>query len=267
VLYIEKNSIEFMTVLEIKDLHVSREGKEILKGVNLKTGPGQVHAIMGPNGSGKSTLAYTLLGHPKYEVTKGDILLDGESILKLKADQRAKKGLFLGFQYPTEVSGVGYSHFLRTSYNALSKALQGEDREVFITVREFQKYLKDNLKKVGLSEEFLARYLNEGFSGGEKKRSEVLQMAVLKPTISILDEPDSGLDIDAVQSVAKAISEVSTKDATVILITHYARILKFLKKLDFVHVFANGKILKSGDASLADELEKRGYDWIVKGQS
>ena len=256
-----------MTVLEIKDLHVSREGKEILKGVNLKTGPGQVHAIMGPNGSGKSTLAYTLLGHPKYEVTKGDILLDGESILKLKADQRAKKGLFLGFQYPTEVSGVGYSHFLRTSYNALSKALQGEDREVFITVREFQKYLKDNLKQVGLSDEFLARYLNEGFSGGEKKRSEVLQMAVLKPTISILDEPDSGLDIDAVQSVAKAISEVSTKDATVIIITHYARILKFLKKLDFVHVFANGKILKSGDASLADELEKKGYDWIVKGQS
>ena len=256
-----------MTVLEIKDLHVSREGKEILKGVNLKTGPGQVHAIMGPNGSGKSTLAYTLLGHPKYEVTKGDILLDGESILKLKADQRAKKGLFLGFQYPTEVSGVGYSHFLRTSYNALSKALQGEDREVFITVREFQKYLKDNLKQVGLSDEFLSRYLNEGFSGGEKKRSEVLQMAVLKPTISILDEPDSGLDIDAVQSVAKAISEVSTKDATVIIITHYARILKFLKKLDFVHVFANGKILKTGDASLADELEKKGYDWIVKGQS
>ncbi len=267
MLYIEKNSNEFMTVLEIKDLHVSREGKEILKGVNLKTGPGQVHAIMGPNGSGKSTLAYTLLGHPKYEVTKGDILLDGESILKLKADQRAKKGLFLGFQYPTEVSGVGYSHFLRTSYNALSKALQGEDREVFITVREFQKYLKDNLKQVGLSDEFLSRYLNEGFSGGEKKRSEVLQMAVLKPTISILDEPDSGLDIDAVQSVAKAISEVSTKDATVIIITHYARILKFLKKLDFVHVFANGKILKTGDASLADELEKKGYDWIVKGQS
>ena len=256
-----------MTVLEIKDLHVTREGKEILKGVNLKTGPGQVHAIMGPNGSGKSTLAYTLLGHPKYEVTKGDILLDGESILKLKADQRAKKGLFLGFQYPTEVSGVGYSHFLRTSYNALSKALQGKDREVFITVREFQKYLKDNLKQVGLSDEFLSRYLNEGFSGGEKKRSEVLQMAVLKPTISILDEPDSGLDIDAVQSVAKAISDVSTKDATVILITHYARILRFLKKLDFVHVFANGKILKSGDASLAEELEKRGYDWIVKGQS
>lgn len=256
-----------MTVLEIKDLHVTIGGKEILKGVNLKTGPDEVHAIMGPNGSGKSTLAYTLLGHPKYQVTKGDILFDGKSILDLKADERAKNGLFLGFQYPTEVSGVGYSHFLRTSYNALSKALQGDNREVFITVREFQKYLKHNLKQVGLPDEFLTRYLNEGFSGGEKKRSEVLQMAVLKPKISILDEPDSGLDIDAVQSVAKAISEVSTKDATVILITHYARILRFLKKLDFVHVFANGKILKTGDASLADELEKKGYDWIVKGQS
>ena len=255
-----------MVVLEIKDLHVKRDGKEILKGVNLKTGPGEVHAIMGPNGSGKSTLAYTLLGHPKYQVTQGDILLDGESILDLKAHERAKKGLFLGFQYPTEVSGVGFSHFLRTSYNALSKALHGEDREVFITVREFQKYLKGNLKQVGLPDEFLSRYLNEGFSGGEKKRSEVLQMAVLKPKISILDEPDSGLDIDAVQSVAQAISEVSTKDATVIIITHYARILKFLKKLDFVHVFANGKVIKTGDASLADELEKKGYDWVVQKQ-
>ena len=253
-----------MAVLEIKDLHVAINGKEILKGVNLKTGPGEVHAIMGPNGSGKSTLAYTLLGHPKYKVTSGDILLDGESILKLTADKRAKKGLFLGFQYPTEVSGVGFSHFLRTSYNALSKALQGEDREVFITVREFQKYLKDNLQQVGLKDEFLSRYLNEGFSGGEKKRSEVLQMAVLKPKISILDEPDSGLDIDAVQFVAQAISEVSTKDATVILITHYARILKFLKKLDYVHVFALGKVVKSGDASLADELEKKGYEWVLQ---
>ncbi|MEK6972029.1 MAG: Fe-S cluster assembly ATPase SufC [Thermoproteota archaeon] len=255
-----------MTTLEIKDLHVQREGKLILKGVNLKTGPGEVHAIMGPNGSGKSTLAYTLLAHPKYEVTKGDILLDGQSILDLSTDERAKRGLFLGFQYPTEVSGVGYSHFLRTAYNALSKSLQGGNREVFITVREFQKYLKDNLHKVGLQDDFLTRYLNEGFSGGEKKRSEVLQMAVLKPTISILDEPDSGLDIDAVQSVAKAISEVSDKDSTIIVITHYARILNFLKKLDYVHVFAQGKILKSGDASLANELELKGYDWILESQ-
>ena len=253
-----------MAVLEIRDLHVAIDGKEILKGVNLKTGPGEVHAIMGPNGSGKSTLSYTLLAHPKYEVTKGDILLDGESILDLTADERAKKGLFLAFQYPTEVSGVGFSHFLRTAYNSLSKAMEGDDREVFITVREFQKYLKENLEKVGLREEFLSRYLNEGFSGGEKKRAEVLQMAVLKPKISILDEPDSGLDIDAVQSVAQAISKVSTKDATVIIITHYARILKFLDKLDYVHVFAQGKVLETGDASLADKLEAEGYEWALE---
>ena len=229
-----------MAVLEIKDLHVTRDGKEILKGVNLKTGPGEVHAIMGPNGSGKSTLAYTILGHPKYEVTKGDILLDGQSVLSLSAYERAKKGLFLAFQYPTEVSGVGYSHFLRTAYNALSKSLGDQNREVFLTVREFQNYLKRNLDQVGLKQDFLSRYLNEGFSGGEKKRSEVLQMAVLQPKISILDEPDSGLDIDAVQAVAKAISQVSRKDATVIVITHYVRILKFLDKLDFVHVMAQG---------------------------
>lgn len=252
-----------MPTLEIKDLHVTRDGKEILKGVNLKTGPGEVHAIMGPNGSGKSTLAYTMLGHPKYQVTKGDILLDGESILKLKTDERAKKGLFLGFQYPTEVSGVGFSHFLRTSYNALSKALQDEDREVFITVREFQKYLKKNINDVGLDDVFLSRYLNEGFSGGEKKRSEVLQMTVFKPKVSILDEPDSGLDIDSVQAVAKAISKTFDKNTTTILITHYARILNYLDKLDFVHVFAKGKILKSGDSSLAGELEEKGYDWVV----
>jgi Fe-S cluster assembly ATP-binding protein len=252
-----------MAVLEIVDLHVQREGKPILKGVNLKTGPGEVHAIMGPNGSGKSTLAYTLLGHPKYEVTQGKIIFDGEDITEASTDERAKKGLFLGFQYPTEVSGVGYSHFLRTSYNALSKSLQSSNREVFITVREFQNYLKKNLQTVGLRDDFLGRYLNEGFSGGEKKRSEVLQMAVLKPKVSILDEPDSGLDIDAVQAVAKAISDVSTPDATIIVITHYARILKFLKKLDYVHVFAQGKVLKSGDAHLADELEQKGYDWIV----
>ena len=255
-----------MSVLEISDLRVSRDGKEILKGVNLRTGPGEVHAIMGPNGSGKSTLAYTLLAHPKYEVTGGDISLDGESILGLTADERARRGLFLGFQYPTEVSGVGFSHFLRTSYNSLSKALQGQDREVFITVREFQKYLKDNLRQVGLKDEFLSRYLNEGFSGGEKKRSEVLQMAVLRPRISILDEPDSGLDVDSVQAVARAISEVSGKDSTTIVITHYARILKFLNQLDQVHVFAGGRILKSGGPALADELDERGYDWVLAGE-
>lgn len=251
-----------MAVLEIKDLHVSRDGKEILKGVNLKTGPGEIHAIMGPNGSGKSTLAYTLLAHPKYQVTKGDILLDGQSILNLKTDERAKKGFYLAFQYPTEVSGVGYSHFLRIAYNALSKSLGSDKREVFLTVREFQNYLKKNLDSVGLKHDFLSRYLNEGFSGGEKKRSEVLQMAVLQPVISILDEPDSGLDIDAVQSVAKAISLTARPDATIILITHYARILKFLSRLDFVHVLADGKVIKEGPKELADELEQKGYGWL-----
>jgi len=252
-----------MAILEIKNLHVERDGKKILNGVNLKTSNGEIHAIMGPNGSGKSTLAYTLLAHPKYKVTNGDILLDSKSILGLTTDERAKMGLFLGFQYPTEVSGVGFSHFLRTAYNALSKSLQKSGREVFITVREFQKYLKSNLQAVGLPDEFLSRYLNEGFSGGEKKRSEVLQMAVLKPKITILDEPDSGLDIDAVQAVAKAISDLSEKKSTTIIITHYARILNFLKKLDYVHVLVNGKIRKRGTASLASELEKKGYEWVL----
>ncbi len=254
-------------MLKINNLNANVENKSILKGFSLNINPGEVHAIMGPNGSGKSTLAYTLLGHPKYQVTKGDILLGGESILKLKTDERAKKGLFLGFQYPTEVSGVGFSHFLRTSYNALSKALQDNDREVFITVREFQKYLKQNINDVGLKDAFLSRYLNEGFSGGEKKRSEVLQMTVLKPKVSILDEPDSGLDIDSVQAVAKAISKTFDKNTTTILITHYARILNYLDKLDFVHVFAQGKVLKSGDSSLAGELEEKGYDWVLEKKS
>ena len=254
-------------MLKITNLHASVEDTSILNGLNLEVKAGETHAIMGPNGSGKSTLSYTLLAHPKYEVTSGDIILDGESILDLTADERAKKGLFLGFQYPTEVSGVGFSHFLRTSYNALSKALKGEEREVFITVREFQNYLKENINAVGLKDEFLSRYLNEGFSGGEKKRSEVLQMTVLKPRISILDEPDSGLDIDSVQAVAKAISNTFDKNTTTIMITHYARILNYLDKLDYVHVFAQGKILKSGDSSLAGELEEKGYDWVVGKKS
>ena len=194
-----------MTFLEVKDLRVSIDGKEILSGLNLKVEKGEVHAIMGPNGSGKSTLANAILGHPKYSIQSGDILVKGESILKMPTDQRAKKGLFLGFQYPTEISGVGYSHFLRNAYNTLNKSLgEEQNREVFLTVREFQEYVKKNLDAVGLDPSFLGRYLNEGFSGGEKKRSEVMQMLVLKPNIAILDEPDSGLDIDSVKSVAEA---------------------------------------------------------------
>ncbi|MDQ3902604.1 MAG: Fe-S cluster assembly ATPase SufC, partial [Thermoproteota archaeon] len=185
-----------MTFLEVRDLHANIDGKEILTGLNINIDKNEVHAIMGPNGSGKSTFANVLLGHPKYTITSGDILVGRQSILDLSTDERSKKGLFLGFQYPIEISGVGYSHFLRNAYNTLSKSLDKdqENREVFLTVREFHEYVKKNLDYVGLDPSFLGRYLNEGFSGGEKKRSEVMQMLVLKPNIAILDEPDSGLD-------------------------------------------------------------------------
>lgn len=252
-----------MTFLEIKDLHISIDGKQILTGLNLGLDKGEVHAIMGPNGSGKSTLANAIMGHPKYSIDSGDILVKGESILNLSTDLRARKGLFLGFQYPTEIPGVGYSHFLRNAYNTLNKSL-GEDqnREVFITVREFHEYVKKNLDAVGLDPSFLSRYLNEGFSGGEKKRSEVMQMLVLKPNIAILDEPDSGLDIDSVKSVAEAINQLIDTGAGVLVITHYARILRYLKKLDHVHVVARGKVIKSGGKELSEELEAKGYTWL-----
>jgi Fe-S cluster assembly ATP-binding protein len=254
-----------MAYLEVKDLHVSIDGKEILSGLNLSVEKGEVHAIMGPNGSGKSTLANAVMGHPKYSIGSGDIQLKGESILKMPTDQRARKGIFLGFQYPTEISGVGYSHFLRNAYNTLNKSpdiSEQKNREVFLTVREFQEYLKKNLGAVGLDQSFLGRYLNEGFSGGEKKRSEVMQMLVLKPNIAILDEPDSGLDIDAVKAVAEAINKLIETGAGVIVITHYARILRYLNKLDHVHVVAKGKIIKSGGKELSEELEAKGYGWL-----
>ncbi len=252
-----------MTFLEIKDLHISIDGKQILTGLNLGLDKGEVHAIMGPNGSGKSTLANAIMGHPKYSIDSGDILVKGESILNLSTDLRARKGLFLGFQYPTEIPGVGYSHFLRNAYNTLNKSLgEEQNREVFITVREFHEYVKKNLDKVGLNPSFLSRYLNEGFSGGEKKRSEVMQMLVLKPNIAILDEPDSGLDIDSVKSVAEAINQLIDTGAGVLVITHYARILRYLKKLDHVHVVARGKVIKSGGKELSEELEAKGYTWL-----
>ncbi|HZC47946.1 MAG TPA: Fe-S cluster assembly ATPase SufC [Nitrososphaeraceae archaeon] len=253
-----------MAFLEIKGLHASIEGKEILTGLSLNIDKGEVHAIMGPNGSGKSTLANVLLGHPKYNVTSGEVLVQGQGILDLATDERAKKGLFLGFQYPTEISGVGYSHFLRNAYNTLSKSLREEqkNREVFLTVKEFHEYVKKNLDSVGLDPSFLGRYLNEGFSGGEKKRSEVMQMLVLKPNIAILDEPDSGLDIDSVKSVAEAINKLIALGAGVVVITHYARILRYLTKLDKVHVMAKGKIIKSGGRELSEELETKGYVWL-----
>lgn len=252
-----------MTFLEIKDLHISIDGKQILTGLNLGLDKGEVHAIMGPNGSGKSTLANAIMGHPKYSIDSGDILVKGESILSLSTDLRARKGLFLGFQYPTEIPGVGYSHFLRNAYNTLNKSLgEEQNREVFITVREFHEYVKKNLDAVGLDPSFLSRYLNEGFSGGEKKRSEVMQMLVLKPNIAILDEPDSGLDIDSVKSVAEAINQLIDTGAGVLVITHYARILRYLKKLDHVHVVARGKVIKSGGKELSEELEAKGYTWL-----
>lgn len=253
-----------MSFLTIKDLNVNIEDKKILNGVNLDVNKGEVHAIMGLNGSGKSTLANVLLGHPRYSITSGDILVNNESIIPLKTDERARKGLFLGFQYPTEVSGVGYSHFLRNAYNLLSKSLTAEqkDREVFITVKEFHEYLKRNLDNVGLDPSFLSRYLNEGFSGGEKKRSEVMQMLVLRPNLAILDEPDSGLDIDAVKSVAEAINKLIETGAGVIVITHYARILRFLNKLDKVHVMSKGKIIRTAGKELSEELESKGYAWL-----
>ena len=250
--------------LEIHNLSANISGKEILNDLCLEIDRGQVHAIMGPNGSGKSTLANVIMGHPKYSVTSGRILVDGENILELSTEERAKKGLFLGFQYPTEIPGVGYSHFLRNAYNILNKSLSGkqENREVFLTVKEFHEYLKKNLDNVGLQSTFLSRYLNEGFSGGEKKRSEVMQMLVLKPMIAILDEPDSGLDIDAIQAVAEAINILISTGAGILIITHYARILRYLSKLDQVHVMSKGQIIKSGGKELSEELEVEGYGWI-----
>ena len=254
----------FVVFLQIHDLSANINGKEILNELCFELDRGQVHAIMGPNGSGKSTLANVIMGHPKYTVTSGSILVDGENILDMSTEERAKRGLFLGFQYPTEIPGVGYSHFLRNAYNILNKSLSGKqkDREVFLTVKEFHEYLKKNLDSVGLQSTFLSRYLNEGFSGGEKKRSEVMQMLVLKPLIAILDEPDSGLDIDAIQAVAEAINILISTGAGVLIITHYARILRYLSKLDKVHVMSKGQIIKSGGKELSEELEVKGYGWI-----
>lgn len=245
--------------LKIEGLHVSIGDKEILRGVDLDVRQGEVHAIMGPNGSGKSTLAYAVMGHPKYQVTSGRILLNEQDILKLPTNERAKKGLFLGFQYPLEVPGVKFTTFMRNAYNALHA--NGKP----LAVPEFHKLLKSNAALVKVDESFIKRPLNEGFSGGEKKRSEVLQMAVLNPKIAILDEPDSGLDIDALKSVAAAIKEVASRGVGVLVITHYQRILDYLRP-DVVHVMIDGRIVRSGGVELVNELEKSGYSWI-KGEA
>ena len=249
--------------LEVVDLWVKVEGREILRGVNLKVREGEIHAVMGPNGSGKSTLASVIMGHPRYEVTKGDILIDGESILELSPDQRAKKGLFLAFQYPVEISGVTVANFLRRAYLNLKYGDGEMDKQKEkISVIEFQKILNEKLQMLKLDPSLARRYLNEGFSGGEKKRAEILQLAVLQPRIAILDETDSGLDIDGVRIVAEGVSKlVEQTGMGVMLITHYQRILKYIKPT-YVHVMYNGKIVESGDYKLAELLEEKGYKLI-----
>ena len=242
----------------IEDLHVNVEGKEILKGVNLSVNRGEVHALMGPNGSGKSTLANALMGHPRYQVTKGRVLLNGEDILPLSADQRARRGMFLAFQYPLEIPGVKVRHFLRMAVKA-AKAQEP-------SVTEFRKQLFDKMAMLEMDRSFAERYLNEGFSGGEKKRNEILQMAMLEPAIAILDETDSGLDIDALRIVAGGINKLAGPDRAMLLITHYQRILSYVEP-HFVHVLFDGRVVRSGGKELALELEAKGYDWIAEEEA
>src|SRR5919108_1104580 len=242
-------------ILTISDLHVSVEDTPILRGVNLEVPKGEVHAIMGPNGSGKSTLAQVLLGHPAYEVTKGSISFKGEDITELAPDERARLGMFLAFQYPVEVPGVSVSNFLRTAMGAV----RGQD----VPVREFMTQLRDVLKELGLDDSFARRNINEGFSGGEKKRGEILQLALLKPELAVLDETDSGLDIDGVRVVAEAVSHMRSPDIGFLIITHYTRILNFVTP-DVVHILLGGRVVRSGGRELADHLEEVGYEELRK---
>jgi len=248
-----------MISLEIKNLHVLVGTTEIIKGLNLSIKQGEVHAIMGPNGTGKSTLAYTIMGHPAYTITKGDIRLDGRSIKTLKPDERAQHGLFLAFQYPASLPGVTVANFLRTALNAKAKFLDKEAKPV--SVLEFRKLMKHKMDMLKMDYSFGGRYLNEGFSGGEKKRAEILQMAVLEPRFAILDETDSGLDIDALRIVSEGVNTLRGNDLGILLITHYQRILNYIHP-DFVHIMFNGTIVESGSADLAHYLEENGYDWI-----
>lgn len=248
-----------MSELEIKDLHVSIEGKQILKGVNLKVKQGEVHAIMGPNGTGKSTLAYTLMGHPAYTVESGTVIFKGKDLLEQATDERSRSGLFLAFQYPVSIPGVTVANFLRTALNARRKAANPEDKG--IPVPEFRKLLIEKMNTLKMDTAFAGRYLNEGFSGGEKKRAEVLQMAVLQPEIAILDETDSGLDIDALRIVSEGVNLLREQNIGVLLITHYQRMLNYIKP-DVVHIMMGGMIVESGGADLALHLEEHGYDWV-----
>src|SRR3954453_17983344 len=248
-----------MALLEIKNLHVALEdGTEIVKGVDLVVSQGEVHAVMGPNGSGKSTLAYALMGHPAYEITEGEILLDGENLVELGADERAQRGLFLAFQYPHAVPGVTVTSFLRSALNSIRKARAGGQDDP-VKIPEFRKELLAQMERLKVPRELASRYLNEGFSGGEKKRVEILQMAMLKPRIAVLDETDSGLDIDALKIVAGGVKKLVGSNMGAIVITHYQRILNYIKP-DFVHVFVGGRSVEEGGPELAHKLEAEGYE-------
>lgn len=248
-----------MSELKINGLHVSIDQNEIIKGLTLSVAQGQVHAIMGPNGTGKSTLAYTLMGHPNYTVTEGEVIFKGKNLLDLSTDERARLGLFLAFQYPISIPGVTVANFLRTAVNARRKAENNHDRG--IPIPEFRKILREKMDMLKMDSAFAGRYLNEGFSGGEKKRAEVLQMAILQPEIAILDETDSGLDIDALRIVSEGVNLLREQNIGVLLITHYQRMLNYIKP-DVVHVMMDGTIVESGGADLAMHLEEQGYDWI-----
>lgn len=248
-------------MLEIIDLHASIDNKVILNGINLKVNLGEVHAIMGPNGSGKSTLSNVIAGHDGYDIISGDIRFAGESVLDLPPEKRAHLGLFLSFQYPVEIPGVTVSNFIRTALNEIRSA-KGQEP---LGAPEMLKSMREKMKILEMDKGFLSRSLNDGFSGGEKKRNEIFQMAMLEPKMAILDETDSGLDIDALRIVANGVNSLRSKDNTFIVITHYQRLLDYIVP-DFVHVLFNGKIVKSGDKKLAIELENRGYDWIKKEQ-
>jgi Fe-S cluster assembly ATP-binding protein len=250
-----------MADFEIKDLRVAVEGREILKGVSLAINKGEIHAVMGPNGSGKSTLSYALMGHPSYEVLGGEVLFKGKNLVDLEPDERARMGVYLAFQYPTVVPGVTMANFLRSALNA-KRGYDGKDKSKAITPREFRSLLTEPMKKLRMDDSFLSRYINDGFSGGEKKRAEILQMAALQPEIAILDETDSGLDIDSIRYVSEAINTMRGPGLGVLIITHYTRILEFIKP-DHVHVLVNGQVVRSGGPEVADELEKTGYkEWV-----
>ena len=247
-------------MLEIKNLHVNINGSEILKGINLKVNAGEVHAIMGPNGSGKSTLALVLAGREDYKVTEGEVLYNGKNLLDLSPEDRAREGIFLAFQYPVEIPGVSNVNLLKTAVNEIRK-YNGEEE---LDAIDFLDLIKEKMKLVELDQSFLKRSVNEGFSGGEKKRNEIFQMAVLNPKLAILDETDSGLDIDAIKVVANGVNKLRSKDNATIVVTHYQRLLNYIIP-DFVHVLYNGRIVKSGGKELAMELEEKGYDWIKNG--